>query len=111
MTRAQENGLVIVDDVVIKKHGEHMEEIAYVRDPVEGKPIMGYNLVALIYTDAEKEYPINFAYKLKKNDRISLAIKLTEELVDLGVEARLMTFDAWYFTLDLVTRIRDLGLD
>jgi hypothetical protein len=71
-----------------------MEDIAYVWDLVEGKPFLGYNLVALIYADPEKEYPLNFAYKTKENDRISLAIELTEELVDLGLEVRLMRMHA-----------------
>jgi hypothetical protein len=109
-TMAQENGLVVLDDVVIRKHGEKMEEIAYVWDPVEEKPVLGYDLVVLYYTDAEKSYPINFAYKLKENDRISLAIKMAEELGELGVEAKLIVFDAWYFALELITRYRDLGL-
>ena len=109
-TRALEDGLVVLDDVVIRKHGEKMEEIAYVWDPVEDKAVLGYNLVVLYYTDAEKEYPINFAYKTKENDKISLAIKLTEELVDMGVEAKLLAFDTWYFATRLITRLRDLGL-
>jgi hypothetical protein len=109
-TRALEDGLVVLDDVVIRKHGEKMEEIAYVWDPVEDKAVLGYNLVVLYYTDAEKEYPISFAYKTKENDKISLAIKLTEELVDMGVEAKLLAFDTWYFALELITHLRDLGL-
>ena len=109
-TRALEDGLIVLDDVVIRKTGERMEKIAYVWDPVEGKAVLGYNLVVLYYTDGEKSYPLSFAYKLKENDRISLAIQLTGGLGELGVEARRVVFDAWYFALDLVTALRDLGL-
>lgn len=109
-TKALEDGLIVLDDVVIKKSGERMEEIAYVWDPVDRKTVLGYDLVALYYTDAEKSYPLSFAYKLKENDRISLAVQLAEGLGELGVEAKLMVFDAWYFALELITRLRDLGL-
>jgi len=56
-TRALEDGLIVLDAVVMRKHGERMEEIAYVWDPVEGKPVLGYDLVVLYYTDPEKSYP------------------------------------------------------
>ena len=68
-TKPQEDGLNVLDDVVIRKSGEKMEKIAYVWDPVEGKAVLGYDLVVLYYTDAEKSYPLNYAYKLKENDR------------------------------------------
>jgi hypothetical protein len=108
-TRARVDGLVILDDVVIKKSGKRMEKIAYVYDPVEEKAVLGYDMVALYYRDEERSYPISFAYKLKENDRITLAIDLIEELDDLGVDTRTIAFDSWYFALSLITRIRDLG--
>ena len=109
-TRTLEDGLIVLDDVVMRKSGEKMEKIAYVWDPVEGKAVLGYDLVVLYYTDAEKSYPLNFAYKLKENDRISLAMQLAEGLGELGVEAKRVVFDAWYFALELITALRDLGL-
>ena len=108
--RALEDGLIVLDDVVIRKTGERMEDVAYVWDPVAGKAVLGYDLVVLYYTDGEKSYPLNFAYKLKENDRISLAIQLAGGLGGLGVEARRVVFDAWYFALELVTALRGLGL-
>ena len=109
-TRALEDGLIVLDDVVIRKTGERMEDVAYVWDPVAGKAVLGYDLVVLYYTDAEKSYPLNFAYKLKENHRISLAIQLAKRISGLGVEARRVVFDAWYFALELVTALRGLGL-
>jgi hypothetical protein len=109
-TRALEDGLIVLDDVVMSKSGERMENIAYVWDPVERKAVLGYDLVVLYYTDAEKSYPLSFAYKLKENDRISLAVQLAESIGRLGVEARRVVFDAWYFALELITHLRDLGL-
>ena len=109
-TRALEDGLIVLDDVVIRKTGERMEKIAYVWDPVAGKAVLGYDLVVLYYTDGEKSYPLNFAYKLEENDRISLAIQLAKRIIGLGVEARRVVFDAWYFALKLVTALRDLSL-
>lgn len=109
-TIALEGGLIVLDDVVKRKSGEKMEEIAYFRDPVAGKAVLGYDLVVLYYADGEKSYPLSFAYKLKEIDRISLAVQLAEGLSEHGIEAKRVDFDAWYFALDLVTALRDLGL-
>lgn len=56
-TRSLEDGLVLLDDVVIRKTGKSMENIDYVYDPIEGKTVLGYNMVVLLYTDAEKATP------------------------------------------------------
>jgi len=109
-TRALGDGLIVLDDVVIPKFGKTMEGIAYVWDPVAKKAILGYNLVVLYYTDGGKSYPLNFAVKTKENDKITLATRLIERLRDLKVRAQHVVFDSWYFALDLVTTIRDLGL-
>jgi len=85
---------MVLDDIVMRKTGERMEEIAYVWDPVAGKAGLGYDLVVLYYTDGEKSYPLNFAYKLKENDKISLVVQLAGGLGGLGVEARRVVFDA-----------------
>jgi len=109
-TRALEEGLIVLDDVMIQKFGKKMEKIAYVWDPVAKKAVLGYNLVVLYYTDRKKSYPLNFAFKLKENDRISLAIQLTKRLSGLKVNAKHVVFDCWYFALELITVLRDLGL-
>ena len=109
-TGALEDGLMVLDDVVIRKFGSKMEGIAYVWDPIAKKAVLGYNLVVLYYTDGERRYPLNFALKLKTNDRISLATRLMGRLRELRIKARHVVFDAWYFALRLITALRDLGL-
>lgn len=108
-TRALKKGLIVLDDVIIKKSGKHMEGIAYVYDPVEKRYVLGYNLVILYYTDKRKGYPLNFEFKLKNGvTRIEIALKLIEEVSKL-IETRLITFDCWYFSLELVSLLRELG--
>lgn len=109
-TKALEDGLILLDDVVMEKFGEKMENISYVWDPVAKKTVLGYNLVVLYYTDGEKSYPLNFAFKLKENDRISLATHLIERLREIKIKAEHVVFDAWYFALDLIKVLRDLKL-
>ena len=109
-TRASEGGLIVLDDVVIRKFGEKMEKIAYVWDPIAQKTVLGYNLVVLYYTDGKKSYPLNFAFKLKENDMISLAAHLIERLRELKIKAKHVVFDACYFALDLIKVLRDLKL-
>lgn len=107
-TRALEDGLIVLDDVVIQKSGEMMENIAYVWDPIDKKAVLGYNAVVLLYTDKEKRHPLNFAFKLEENDKISLAIHLVERLRELKIKTKHMVFDSWYFALDLINVLRDL---
>jgi hypothetical protein len=109
-TGALEEGLMVLDDVVIRKFGEKMEGIAYVWDPIAKKAVLGYNVVVLYYTDGEKSYPLNSAVKLKANDKITLATRLIGRLSDLKVRAKHVVFDSWYFALRLITALRDLSL-
>ena len=57
-----------------------MENITYVWDPVAKKTVLGYNPFVLLYTDGAKSYPLNFAFKTKENDKITLATQLIERL-------------------------------
>jgi len=109
-TRTLEDGLIVLDDVVIQKFGKRMENIAYVWSPVAKKTVLGYNPVVLLYTDEEKSYPLNFAFKTKENDKITLATQLIERLKELKVRAKCVVFDTWYFALKLITTLRDHGL-
>jgi len=109
-TGTLEEGLIVLDDVVIQKFGKKMEGIAYVWDPIAKKAVLGYNLVVLYYTDGKKRYPLNFAFKLKENDRISLATRLMGRLRELRLKAKHVVFDSWYFALRLITALRDLKL-
>lgn len=45
--RGSGRGLIVLDDVVIRKLGEKMEKIAYVWDPVAKKAVPRYNPVVL----------------------------------------------------------------
>lgn len=101
-------GWIFLDDVVIEKSGKHMEGIAWVYDATKKKAVLGYILVNLIYWDGKKEYPLNFDFKLKRNDRISIAIRLVEEIAGI-VETRNIAFDCLYFCLKLIKRLDDLG--
>jgi hypothetical protein len=108
-TRAKKGGLIILDDVVLRKSGKHMEGIAYVFDPVEKKSVLGYNLVVLYYSDEAKSYPLSFELKLKdKKTRVEIAIELVKEVAKM-LETRLITFDSWYFSNRLVSLLRALG--
>ena len=109
-TRALEDGLIVLDDVAIRKFGEKMENIAYIWDPIAKKTVLGYNPVVLLYTDGQKSYPLNFAFKTKENDKITLATRLIERLKELKVQAKCVVFDTWYFALKLITALRDLSL-
>ena len=45
--RGSGRGLIVLDDVVIRKFGEKVEKKAYVRDPVARKAVPSYNPVIL----------------------------------------------------------------
>jgi len=110
LTKASVNGLLIIDDTIIHKFGKCMENVEWVYDPTIPKSVLGYDLLVLHYVDDSKSYPISFAFKLKTNNRIQLAAELATRAVQLGVGTKYVTFDAFYFAVELITSLDGLGL-
>jgi len=59
-TEIKRNGVLSVDDTLLKHYGQCFEEIAYLFDHVEQNYTWAHNLVTLHYSDDETDYPAYF---------------------------------------------------
>jgi hypothetical protein len=59
-TQIKRNGVLSVDDTLLKHYGQCFEEIAYLFDHVEQNYTWAHNLVTLHYSDDETDYPAYF---------------------------------------------------
>lgn len=121
-TQAIENGLTILDDTLLDKTGKKIEGAASYRDSSK-KWRFGHCVVSTHYKDAKKEYPLLFdVYRRKKElhqlgqaaafqTKLQLAKAQLTQLVELGVRAKTVVFDCWYFAKHFVKFLGRLGLD
>jgi DDE superfamily endonuclease len=54
-------GVLALDDTLLKHAGKHFEHIAYLYDHVEKRHVWAHNLVNLVYSDRQTEYPVDFS--------------------------------------------------
>lgn len=59
-TQIKRNGVLSVDDTLLKHYGQCFEQIAYLFDHVEQNYTWAHNLVTLHYSDDETDYPAYF---------------------------------------------------
>jgi len=59
-TEIKRNGVLSVDDTLLKHYGQCFEQIAYLFDHVEQNYTWAHNLVTLHYSDDETDYPTYF---------------------------------------------------
>lgn len=59
-TEIKRNGVLSVDDTLLKHYGQCFEKIAYLFDHVEQNYTWAHNLVTLHYSDDETDYPAYF---------------------------------------------------
>ena len=59
-TEIKQNGVLSVDDTLLKHYGQCFEKIAYLFDHVEQNYTWAHNLVTLHYSDDETDYPAYF---------------------------------------------------
>jgi hypothetical protein len=59
-TQVKPKGVLSVDDTLLTHYGRHFDEIAYLRDTVNGGYKWAHNLVNLHYSDDQTDYPLQF---------------------------------------------------
>jgi len=59
-TQRKHNGVLSVDDTLLTHYGEHFDQIAVLRDPIQERFVWAHNLVTLHYSDEETDYPLRF---------------------------------------------------
>jgi putative transposase len=107
-----ERGYVILDDTVISKpFATAMEGLAWVFSSQEHKPVYGFSLVLLVWTDGARRVPLGMRLWRKGGpSKYELALELLSYARNrLRCQPEYVLFDAWYPSKALLKRIRDYG--
>ena len=109
-------GILSVDDTVIEKpysQPENAELIGYFWSGKYHKTIKGINLITLYYSDIQgNSVPINYRIYDKKEGKTKNAYfqEMLIEVMDWGVNPRLVTGDSWYSGVENLKFLRNQKL-
>jgi hypothetical protein len=107
-----EQGYLIVDDTVIPKpFATAMEGLAWVFSSQERRPVYGFSLVLLVWTNGLVRIPLGLRLWRKGGpSKYALALELLSYARNrLRCRPAYVLFDAWYPSRPLLKRIRDYG--
>jgi putative transposase len=107
-----ERGYLILDDTVIPKpYATAMEGLAWVFSSTERRPVYGFSLVLLVWTDGTLRIPLSMRLWRKGGpSKYELALELLSYARNrLRCRPEYVLFDAWYPSKALLQRIRDYG--
>jgi putative transposase len=107
-----ERGYLILDDTVIPQpFATAMESLAWVFSSQERRPVYGFSLVLLVWTDGTLRIPLSLRLWRKGGpSKYALALELLSYARNrLHCHPEYVLFDAWYPSKALLKRIRDYG--
>jgi Transposase DDE domain len=107
-----ERGYLILDDTVIPKpFATAMESLAWVFSSQQRKPVYGFSLVLLIWTNGTLRIPLGIRLWQKGGpSKYRLALELLSYARNrLRCRPEYVLFDAWYPSKALLKRIHDYG--
>jgi putative transposase len=107
-----ERGCLIIDDTVIPKpYATAMEGLAWVFSSQERRPVYGFSLVLLVWTDGRLRIPLGVRlWRTGGPSKYELALELLSYARNrLRCRPAYVLFDAWYPSKALLKRIRDYG--
>ena len=107
-----ERGFLIIDDTVIPEpYATGIEGLAWVFSSQERRPVYGFSLVLLVWTDGRLRVPLGVRLWRKGGpSRYELALELLSHARNhLRCRPAYVLFDAWYPSKALLKRIRDYG--
>ena len=103
--------LIIADTVIPKPFATAMESLAWVFSSQERKPVYGFSLVCLVWTNGTLRIPLGMRLWRKGGaSKYDLALELLSYARNrLRCCPEYVLFDAWYPSKALLKRIRDYG--
>jgi putative transposase len=107
-----ERGYLIIDDTGVPNPlATAMESLAWVYSSQERKPVYGFSLVLLIWTNGMLRIPLGVRlWRRGGPSKIELALELLSSVRNhLHGRPDYVLFDAWYPSKALLKRIRDYG--
>jgi SRSO17 transposase len=112
-----DKGVLVIDDTLLEKTGQHIDEVGTFYDHAEGRYILGHNMVSSHYVTPRSCFPIGWRLYLKRDkqdasfkNKLELAQELIEQAISTGLRFKTVVFDAWYLSKELVKDIESKGL-
>ena len=115
----REGGVLIVDDTLIEKTGEHMDGVGYLFDHCTGKTVQCHDIISTYYRQDDQQVPLYFTLYVKEElamnqdvwfkTKIQIALDLFRRSL-MQVHPEVVVFDAWYMSKELVDFLRSRGL-
>jgi len=112
-------GILIIDDTIIEKSGEHMDGVGFLFDHSLGKSVRCHDVVSTYYQQGDQHIPLYFTLYLKEEranqmdvwfkTKIQLALDLLRRSLK-QVSPEVVVFDAWYMSKELVDFVSSRGL-
>jgi len=115
----QDGGVLVVDDTIIEKSGEHMDGVGFLFDHCKGKSIRCHDIVSTFYQHGDLQVPLYFTPYVKEELAIQLdiwfktKIQLALDLLRISLmqlSPEVVVFDAWYMSKELVDFVSSRGL-
>ena len=124
----------IIDDTVLAKRGQHIENVSYIYDHSQGRSVLGFCLVSLGLLTGSGYYPIDFSYRFgqkrhrrspenigsprsvsgtmsheaKSCSKLQLAVRMIQRATAKGIKAGYVLFDSWYGWPSFIGEIRKI---
>ena len=115
----REGGILIVDDTLIEKSGEHMDGVGFLFDHCKGKSVRCHDIVSTYYQHGNQHVPLYFTPYVKEElamqqeiwfkTKIQLALDLIRRSL-MQISPEVVVFDAWYMSKELVDFLSNRGL-
>jgi hypothetical protein len=113
-----EEGVLILDDYIIKKYGKNMYGVDYYFDHSEGKSVWGLQIADCVLS-GKGIYPLLSTIYVRKDSRwakkfktkIEIQMEHLTQLHEMGLNFSCVVMDAWYLNKDLTVHIEKMDKD
>jgi SRSO17 transposase len=111
------NGVLLVDDTINHKTGEHIEGVDIHFDHADGKRALGHQLVTTHLVAGKYSIPVDFELYQRNEgqpnfkSKNELATALIDKAVVDGFNFSCVVMDVWYFNFENTSHIEGLGKD
>jgi SRSO17 transposase len=113
------DGLLVIDDSLAHKSGEHIEGVSWFWDHAEHAYAFAHQLVTSQYVTTKFHVPLHYRLYQKEEDvpqgtfhsKIELALQLIKEAVTAGIPFSCVISDSWYFCEAIVKYLVSIKKD
>jgi len=107
------DGILVIDDSLAHKSGEHIEGANWFWDHAEHGFTFAHQLVTSQYVTKKFHVPLHYRLYQKEEDvpqgafhsKIDLALQLIKEAIAAGIPFSCVASDSWYFCEDIVKEL------